>query len=317
MTDNVGAAGPELLQGSVQDELFPIREVARLTGVNPITLRAWERRHALIRPTRTLSGHRLYSHADVERVRCIQMWIQRGVPVGKVSAILARTQTTEPRPPLGEAPAEAGVPFWHERLRQAVADFDALALDHLYGQLLTTGPLAQGLMDVLLPLWRSLQQETQGFGGTSQWLFLDSFLRARLQLRLHLGPSHRASRLLLVGMPGQCQELELLIAGVLLGGDWVRLFIPGPRQPLEELGLVCDRLKPAAVVVYATCPVEAESLRPILRLAQGLDCPVALVGETTEVFPQMGEAEDLESLGCLDTALALRVSDWLADSERC
>ncbi|MDP9031914.1 MAG: MerR family transcriptional regulator, partial [Pseudomonadota bacterium] len=26
------------------DELFPIREVARLTGINPVTLRAWERR---------------------------------------------------------------------------------------------------------------------------------------------------------------------------------------------------------------------------------------------------------------------------------
>ena len=33
--------------------LFPIREVARLTGVNPVTLRAWERRYGLIQPLRT------------------------------------------------------------------------------------------------------------------------------------------------------------------------------------------------------------------------------------------------------------------------
>ena len=42
-----------------REELFPIREVARLTGVNPVTLRAWERRYGLIQPTRTESGHRL------------------------------------------------------------------------------------------------------------------------------------------------------------------------------------------------------------------------------------------------------------------
>lgn len=40
-----------------QEQMFPIREVARLTGVNPVTLRAWERRLP-IQPTRTESGYR-------------------------------------------------------------------------------------------------------------------------------------------------------------------------------------------------------------------------------------------------------------------
>ena len=70
MTDSSGASN---LSSSAfeQQELFPIREVSRLTGVNPVTLRAWERRYGLIRPTRTDSGHRLYSMADVEAVRSI------------------------------------------------------------------------------------------------------------------------------------------------------------------------------------------------------------------------------------------------------
>ncbi len=64
-----------------QEELFPIREVARLTGINPVTLRAWERRYGLIQPLRTESGHRLYSMADIERVRSILDWVERGVAV--------------------------------------------------------------------------------------------------------------------------------------------------------------------------------------------------------------------------------------------
>ncbi|MGC8698285.1 MAG: MerR family DNA-binding transcriptional regulator, partial [Halothiobacillus sp.] len=39
-----------------EDGLFPIRAVAHLTGINPITLRAWERRYQLICPIRTPSG---------------------------------------------------------------------------------------------------------------------------------------------------------------------------------------------------------------------------------------------------------------------
>ena len=39
------AGTPTLAAAFKQEELFPIREVSRLTGVNPVTLRAWERRY--------------------------------------------------------------------------------------------------------------------------------------------------------------------------------------------------------------------------------------------------------------------------------
>ena len=85
-----GASGVPQAVSLEQEELFPIREVSRLTGVNPVTLRAWERRYGLIVPTRTESGHRLYSMADIERVRSILGWIERGVAVSKIGKILAK-----------------------------------------------------------------------------------------------------------------------------------------------------------------------------------------------------------------------------------
>ncbi|MGL5554916.1 MAG: MerR family DNA-binding transcriptional regulator, partial [Aeromonas veronii] len=33
--------------------IYPIREVSRLTGVNAVTLRAWQRRYGLVQPART------------------------------------------------------------------------------------------------------------------------------------------------------------------------------------------------------------------------------------------------------------------------
>ena len=81
-TDHSSANGRQV--GLEQEELFPIREVSRITGINPVTLRAWERRYGLIQPTRTESGHRLYSQSDIEEVRSILGWIERGVAVSKV-----------------------------------------------------------------------------------------------------------------------------------------------------------------------------------------------------------------------------------------
>ena len=37
-------------------EWYPIRTVSDLTGVNAVTLRAWERRYGLIRPVRSPGG---------------------------------------------------------------------------------------------------------------------------------------------------------------------------------------------------------------------------------------------------------------------
>ena len=111
-----------------QQELFPIREVSRLTGVNPVTLRAWGRRYGLIRPTRTDSGHRLYSMADVEAVRSILAWTERGVAVSKVGCILARSAATrEAEEPTVAAPGEWSE--WQAQLREAVRSFDEVRLD--------------------------------------------------------------------------------------------------------------------------------------------------------------------------------------------
>ena len=62
--------GAERADGAAADDgpLRSIGEAARLTGVSPGVLRLWERER-LIRPRRTAGGHRLYSAADVARLR--------------------------------------------------------------------------------------------------------------------------------------------------------------------------------------------------------------------------------------------------------
>ena len=48
---------------------FTIGEVASMIGFSPHTIRAWERRHKILKPHRTPSGQRRYSVEDVELLR--------------------------------------------------------------------------------------------------------------------------------------------------------------------------------------------------------------------------------------------------------
>jgi len=61
---------------------YPIRTVCALTGLNPITLRAWERRYGFIEPIRTPGGHRLYSQEHVEQINRALSMIASGMSIG-------------------------------------------------------------------------------------------------------------------------------------------------------------------------------------------------------------------------------------------
>ena len=64
--------------------LYPIGTVSNITGINPVTLRAWERRYELINPTRTESGHRLYSEHDIEQIKLILALLDEGIAISRV-----------------------------------------------------------------------------------------------------------------------------------------------------------------------------------------------------------------------------------------
>src|SRR5690606_7379890 len=103
--------------------------VVRLTGVNPVTLRAWERRYGLIQPLRTEGGHRLYSQADVEAIRSIITWTERGVAVSKVAQLLERGASVRQQAAAPVEPRAAEWGEWQARVREALADFDEPRLE--------------------------------------------------------------------------------------------------------------------------------------------------------------------------------------------
>ena len=147
MSDLPQDAAPQPGEG-----LYPIREVSRLTGVNAVTLRAWQRRYGLVQPARTEKGHRLYSEQDIRQIGEILSWLERGVSIGQVKGLLS-----EPHPqPVSD--------HWQQTLEQfdqALLAFNQRKAEALLGDLLASYPfelvrsrVLQPLVEQLLGLWR-------------------------------------------------------------------------------------------------------------------------------------------------------------------
>ena len=72
-----------------REPLYTIAVAARLTGMHPQTLRKYERA-GLVRPVRQAGNQRLYSDADVRRLRRIQYLVEdRGLNVAGLEMVLA------------------------------------------------------------------------------------------------------------------------------------------------------------------------------------------------------------------------------------
>ncbi|KTC13339.1 MerR family transcriptional regulator [Pseudomonas marginalis ICMP 9505] len=276
--------------------LFPIREVARVTGVNPVTLRAWERRYGLIQPTRTESGHRLYSSTDINTVERILEWIERGVAVSKVGKILARDESHEVHGAALSADTQDDWGQLQAQMRLAISDFDDRELDRVYGRIFSAYPVNVAFQNIFMPLWQQLQRHQGRFGQASEWLFFDNFLRSRTAQRLQLACELPVPRVLLSAIDAECRELELLVAGLLMSGEALAVKIIGVGQPFDELTLVCEKIRPQALVLFSNRSPTSDLPARLKRLALTLDCPLLLAGDACDL------AQDSlagSSIGCL------------------
>lgn len=296
-----------------REELFPIREVSRLTGVNPVTLRAWERRYGLIQPTRTESGHRLYSMTEIERVRSIVDWIDRGVAVSKVGKILAKT---EPLKVLAhiipDDLVQADYAQWQQQVQAAISAFDDRALDQVYNQIFSSYALPVVFQDILMPLWLQMLQRQDAFGQTSEWLFFDGFLRARVLQRIVALRGTQPRKLIVSALAGQCRELELLVAALFLSGNDAGVRVLTTGQPFDELALVCERIKPQALVLFSNHAPTADLPRRLNRLALSLDCQVMLAGDAADLAQDSLAGSSIGCLGNEGTTMRQRMTQFLA-----
>ena len=296
-----------------REDLFPIREVCRLTGINPVTLRAWERRYGLLQPTRTESGHRLYSMADIEKVRSILGWIERGVAVSKVGKILAKA---EPLQTLANIiPDElvlADYAQWQQQVQAAVSGFDEVLLEQIYGQIFSSYPLAVVFQDILMPLWQQLLLRHDGFGQTSEWLFLDGFLRSRVLQRLQLMRVMQPCRVIVCALGDQARELEVLVTALYLGHVDSAIQFLSIGQPFDELTLVCERVKPQALVLVSNHAPAADFPRRLNRLALSLDCQLFLAGDASDLAQESLAESSIGCLGSEGVVMRQRLKQFLA-----
>jgi DNA-binding transcriptional MerR regulator len=77
------------VSGERDEPIYSIGAVARMLDVPASTLRAWEDRYSLITPNRSEGSQRLYSRAQVERLRFVKSQIESGLSAADAHRLLS------------------------------------------------------------------------------------------------------------------------------------------------------------------------------------------------------------------------------------
>ena len=292
---------PQLLPAekpALAGSFLPIRTVANLTGINPVTLRAWERRHNLITPRRTPKGHRLYTEDDVELIKQVLDLLDQGIAISQVKPLLEQSSGQQ----TGTALAESGDVWkdYQQKMLRAIERFDEHALDSTYNDALSLYPVDVTNQRLVTPLLRIIGERwKERDTGIAEEHFFSVYLRNKLGSRIHhLNQRSSGPLLLLACLPGEYHEIGLLLFVLATVNFGYRVLVLGSNTPLEQLPKVLQQQDCAGIVLSGSArPSRSLFDSELPELVNYSAVPVFVGGNTATKHKQKIEAAGAICLG--------------------
>ncbi len=267
------------------ERTYPIKVVARRTGLTAHAIRAWEKRYGAVEPVRTPTNRRVYTEEHLERLLLLARATRAGYSIGQVAKLPTR-KLVEIVKEVGQDSAAAGreasgaaagmtaaerhSPDAHlEACIEAIERLDGAGLESALNGAAISLTLPVLLDDVVLPLMRvvgdrwhsgTLRVAQEHLASASVIAFLSS------QIRTFSPPA--AAPLLLVTTPvGQRHEIGAQAATLFALTDGWRVTFLGPDLPAGEIAAAVrtsDAMVVALSIVYpADDPRVAEQIREL------------------------------------------------------
>lgn len=293
----------------------PIRVVADRTGLTFETLRAWERRYAVVAPGRTDGGQRLYSDVDVERLRLLRRATQGGRSISQVAALdgeeLAALVREDDRAAVGQIHLPPTTPDATVHLVESVAAtraLDAAALEAALGRGVVVLGLHAFVDGVVAPLLRHLGEGwREGELSVAHEHLASAVVRRVLgSLLSAAAPPATAPALVCATPAGQVHEFGALLTAVTASAAGWRVVYLGADLPAADIALAARHAGAGTVALSIVHPADDPHLPGELRrLRQLLGDGVRLLVGGGASTPLAGV---LASLGALrvDTLAELR-----------
>lgn len=265
--------------------VYNIKAVARLLGLLPVTLRAWERRYGLPTPQRGDQGYRLYSEYDLHTLRWLKTQIESGMSISRAVEYLHDLRAS------GRDPAEevfvprtgpenpASVNALAHQLKNALARFDEGSASEVMRQAFTLYSIDLVLTQIVRPTLVDLGEAwhrgeipiaVEHFATQYCLQHLNGMLSAAM-------PPFQKGVIVAACAPGEMHQIGLMMLVVMLRWRGWDVKYLGPDLSLDHMEEALMPLRPRALLFSATRPAAAEALLELPHILARFPQPQPIV----------------------------------------
>ncbi len=284
------------------DPKYTIKAVSSQTGIRPVTLRAWERRHDLLSPHRSDNRYRLYSERDVAILRWIKQRLDNGISISSAVAELRQLARNGawpeaiPNSPIASEPRQPAQPaeFYARQLYQALIRHAEARAEEILSEVQQNFSLLDICQNIFTPALVEIGEAWyRGDVSVTTEHFASAYLRGKLLALFQAYPTRRGAGYILIGAaPTEQHEIGSLMMAVLLRSQGYRVEYLGPDIPLEDLADYASYEHPNMVILSASSEESQRALLPLPKLFSR-QRPVPLFGYAGRAFDAKPETRNI------------------------
>lgn len=276
-----------------KEPVYNIKSVSEQTGVQPVTLRAWERRYSFPEPQRTGSGYRLYSEYDIAAVNWLKQRTDAGMTIAQAIKLLASLIERGENPLVkGMAVkefAESGfrsIEQVQPALVQALLDLNETEAHRIADYSFSMFTIDQVLTEIIRPTmveigdrWHAgeISIATEHFATNLCRLFLLKAYEATTS-------ATRQGSIVAACAPGELHELGLLTLTVMLRGHGWNVTYLGANIGLTRFAETLRQVNPDLLLFSATTENTALALTSLVDVLDELPDPKPVIGLGGQAF---------------------------------
>lgn len=257
---------------------YNIKSVSQRTGIQPVTLRAWERRYQILNPQRAENGYRLYSERDVALLAWLKFQVDAGVSISSAVADF-QSDIRKGFSPESVINTPAPIPSKHsslptvefvKQLYHALTTHNEPEASNIFEEALASFTLMTLFEAVISPVLVEIGEAWyNGKILVATEHFASGFFRAKLMAIYQSLPTlNRLPFVMIGGAPGELHEIGTLMIAILLRETGYHIEYLGPDLPLDDLVIYAKGERPNMIILSATLK---DSISDLSRFDQLID----------------------------------------------
>ena len=232
--------------------LFTIRDIENLSGIKAHTIRIWEQRYSFLRPKRSDTNIRFYTHEDLRVILNIALLNKHGYKISQIDK-MSRDDIFENVLSLSDADAKANIVI--NELLGYMVNFDVENFEIALDKCIDSSGIENAIIQIMFPfldkvgiLWLT------NHINPAQERLVSNVIRQKMLVGINSLPSKKTSskKICLFLPEAEYHELSLLFVAFLLKKKGVPVVYLGANIPFEELATVVEVKKPDYLYTHLT-----------------------------------------------------------------